>query len=225
MLSFHERSGLSNPSAEPRLGKSWKNRLSPLPFSSFSSLSPHCYPVHIQFSIMALHLTQSKRLQIVIFISLSFFITEISSTGAKYPLLTIVCWLLLNSWVLHEFSCPCRRRLPLCTISPFPFLLRTGGGWQVLVEWSHWICCCICRFEGSKSSFHPLVLASNRNKISAKKDSPQDLSFGWQRARLLGAFFNGVFLLALGVSIFLQSIERFVSVQGMWHPVYQHCSC
>jgi zinc transporter 1 len=30
---------------------------------------------------------------------------------------------------------------------------------------------------------------------------------------LLGAFFNGAFLLALGVSIFLQSIERFVSIK------------
>ena len=59
-------------------------------------------------------------------------------------------------------------------------------------------------------------LASHEKQISAKKDSPQDLSFGWQRSRLLGAFFNGVFLLALGVSIFLQSIERFVSVQGVW---------
>jgi zinc transporter 1 len=30
---------------------------------------------------------------------------------------------------------------------------------------------------------------------------------------LLGAFFNGAFLLALGVSILLQSIERFISVR------------
>lgn len=43
------------------------------------------------------------------------------------------------------------------------------------------------------------------------------MTFGWQRATLLGAFFNGVFLLALGVSIFLQSIERFVSVQRSYH--------
>lgn len=43
--------------------------------------------------------------------------------------------------------------------------------------------------------------------------SPQGFSFGWARAQLLGAFFNGVFLLALGLSIFLQSIERFISLQ------------
>uniref|UniRef100_A0A093VHV3 Zinc/cadmium resistance protein n=1 Tax=Talaromyces marneffei PM1 TaxID=1077442 RepID=A0A093VHV3_TALMA len=62
------------------------------------------------------------------------------------------------------------------------------------------------------------IVAYAALKISAKKDSPQDLSFGWQRSRLLGAFFNGVFLLALGVSIFLQSIERFVSLQLVDHP-------
>ncbi|EFX05457.1 cation efflux family protein [Grosmannia clavigera kw1407] len=54
--------------------------------------------------------------------------------------------------------------------------------------------------------------------ISERSSSPQDLSFGWQRARLLGAFFNGVFLLALGISIFLQSIERFVALQHVNNP-------
>jgi Co/Zn/Cd efflux system component len=50
-------------------------------------------------------------------------------------------------------------------------------------------------------------------QISERENSPDALSFGWQRASLLGAFFNGTFLLALGVSIFLQSVERFVSLQ------------
>ncbi|OAA65950.1 cation efflux family protein [Niveomyces insectorum RCEF 264] len=54
--------------------------------------------------------------------------------------------------------------------------------------------------------------------ISERSDSPQELSFGWQRARLLGAFFNGVFLLALGISIFLQSLERFISLQNVENP-------
>lgn len=39
------------------------------------------------------------------------------------------------------------------------------------------------------------------------------MSFGWHRAQILGAFFNGVFLLALSVSTFLQSIERLISLQ------------
>ncbi|KAK6543336.1 hypothetical protein TWF694_000088 [Orbilia ellipsospora] len=55
-------------------------------------------------------------------------------------------------------------------------------------------------------------------KISESSDSPKELCFGWQRANLLGAFFNGVFLLALSVSIFLQSIERFISVQEIENP-------
>lgn len=50
-------------------------------------------------------------------------------------------------------------------------------------------------------------------QISERAKSPTDLSFGWQRARLLGAFFNGVFLLALGISIFLQTIERFITIE------------
>jgi zinc transporter 1 len=48
---------------------------------------------------------------------------------------------------------------------------------------------------------------------SEQTDSPEELSFGWQRAQLLGAFFNGVLLLGLGISIFLQSIERFIALQ------------
>ncbi|KAI0841358.1 cation efflux protein [Hypoxylon sp. FL0890] len=54
--------------------------------------------------------------------------------------------------------------------------------------------------------------------ISERAVSPQNFSFGWARARLLGAFFNGVFLLALGISIFLQSIERFISIQRVENP-------
>lgn len=50
-------------------------------------------------------------------------------------------------------------------------------------------------------------------KISQRSKHPKELSFGWQRAQLLGAFFNGVFLLSLGISIFLQSIDRFVSLE------------
>ncbi|KAK0107191.1 hypothetical protein ONS95_003896 [Cadophora gregata] len=56
-------------------------------------------------------------------------------------------------------------------------------------------------------------------RISMKEKTPKGLSFGWQRAQLLGAFFNGVFLLALGVSIFLQSIERFVSLERVENPM------
>jgi len=54
--------------------------------------------------------------------------------------------------------------------------------------------------------------------VTERKTSPADLSFGWQRASLLGAFFNGSFLIALGISIALQSIERFISIEHVQNP-------
>ncbi|KAL8859968.1 MAG: hypothetical protein Q9178_003517 [Gyalolechia marmorata] len=73
-------------------------------------------------------------------------------------------------------------------------------------------------------SFHNLsdlisfVIALVALKMSEREDPPSSFSFGWQRIRLLGAFFNGVFLVALGLSIFLQSIERFISIQHVKNP-------
>ncbi|KXN81684.1 Zinc/cadmium resistance protein [Leucoagaricus sp. SymC.cos] len=45
-----------------------------------------------------------------------------------------------------------------------------------------------------------------------------EFTFAFHRAELVGAFFNGVFLLALALSIFLQSIERFVNIQTIEDP-------
>ncbi|KAL8735931.1 MAG: hypothetical protein Q9166_000493 [cf. Caloplaca sp. 2 TL-2023] len=73
-------------------------------------------------------------------------------------------------------------------------------------------------------SFHYLsdlinfVVALVALKMSEREDSHKKLSFGWQRIQLLGAFFNGVFLVALGLSIFLQSIQRFISIQHVENP-------
>ncbi|KJK80383.1 hypothetical protein H634G_04622 [Metarhizium anisopliae BRIP 53293] len=47
---------------------------------------------------------------------------------------------------------------------------------------------------------------------------PKEFTFGWQRATLLGAFFNGVFLVALGVSILVQAIERFTHTLHIDEP-------
>ncbi|KAF1836389.1 cation efflux protein [Decorospora gaudefroyi] len=55
-------------------------------------------------------------------------------------------------------------------------------------------------------------------QVTERKASPADLSFGWARAQLLGAFFNGAVLLALGLSIALQSVERFVSIERVQNP-------
>ncbi|KAJ7504298.1 CDF zinc transporter [Mycena galericulata] len=43
-------------------------------------------------------------------------------------------------------------------------------------------------------------------------------TYAFHRAELVGAFFNGVFLLALALSIFLQSIERFVNIEQVNTP-------
>merc|ERR1712000_263109 len=43
-------------------------------------------------------------------------------------------------------------------------------------------------------------------------------TYGWQRAETLGALVNGVFLVALCLSIFLEAIQRFVEPQEVSHP-------
>ncbi|KAF8075090.1 CDF-like metal transporter [Lyophyllum atratum] len=45
-----------------------------------------------------------------------------------------------------------------------------------------------------------------------------NFTFAFHRAELVGAFFNGVFLLALALSIFLQSLERFINIQPIEAP-------
>ena len=52
------------------------------------------------------------------------------------------------------------------------------------------------------------------HQLSRRPRAPSHLTFGYQRAKLLGGFANGVFLVAVGVSIVCQSIERFIDVRG-----------
>ncbi|EOD46997.1 putative cation diffusion facilitator 1 protein [Neofusicoccum parvum UCRNP2] len=68
-------------------------------------------------------------------------------------------------------------------------------------------------------AFHYVCAQLTLHAATERGVSPQGFSFGWARAQLLGAFFNGVFLLALGLSIFLQSIERFISLQHVNNPL------
>merc|ERR1712000_243383 len=44
-------------------------------------------------------------------------------------------------------------------------------------------------------------------------------TYGWQRAETLGALINGVFLVALCMSIFLEAIQRFVEPQEVSSPI------
>ncbi|KAF2229334.1 cation diffusion facilitator family metal ion transporter [Viridothelium virens] len=67
-----------------------------------------------------------------------------------------------------------------------------------------------------------LTLSTRPPATSTSSSPPSSfsstLSFGYARAPLLAAFFNAVFLLALGVSIFLQSVERFVALSKVEQP-------
>ncbi|KAF7591610.1 hypothetical protein BBP40_001310 [Aspergillus hancockii] len=113
---------------------------------------------------MVFHLTRERRLTLVISISASFFLAEIS-VGFYTRSLALVA-------------------------DAFHYLNDLVG----------------------------FIVALIALKISQRSKHPKELSFGWQRAQLLGAFFNGVFLLSLGVSVFLQSVDRFVSVEKLENP-------
>ena len=47
-----------------------------------------------------------------------------------------------------------------------------------------------------------------------KNTSQQHYTYGWQRAEVLGALINAVFLIALCFTIFLEAIKRFVENEG-----------
>ncbi|KAJ6044677.1 hypothetical protein N7499_007179 [Penicillium canescens] len=113
---------------------------------------------------MALHLSRSTRLAVVIGISTCFFLAEISL-----------------GFYTHSIA--------------------------LIADAFHYL-----------NDLVSFIIALVALKKSECTDSPRELSFGWQRAQLLGAFFNGVLLFGLGISIFLQSIERFIALQHVQNP-------
>ncbi|KAF2426510.1 cation efflux protein [Tothia fuscella] len=56
-------------------------------------------------------------------------------------------------------------------------------------------------------------------KVAGEKTSSKMYTYGWQRAETLGALVNGVFLVALCMTIFLEAIQRFVEPQEVSQPV------
>jgi len=56
-------------------------------------------------------------------------------------------------------------------------------------------------------------------KVAHQKASSKMYTYGWQRAETLGALVNGVFLVALCLSIFLEAIQRFVEPQAVSNPM------
>lgn len=56
-------------------------------------------------------------------------------------------------------------------------------------------------------------------KMANKSSAPKMYTYGYQRAETLGALVNGVFLVALCVTIFLDAIQRFVEPQIVSNPM------
>ncbi|KAK3716705.1 Zinc resistance conferring protein [Vermiconidia calcicola] len=56
-------------------------------------------------------------------------------------------------------------------------------------------------------------------KVANQRTSSNTFTYGWQRAETLGALVNGVFLVALCVTIFLDAIARFVEPQHVKKPM------
>lgn len=55
-------------------------------------------------------------------------------------------------------------------------------------------------------------------KVAKSRGVDHQFTYGWQRAEILGALVNGVFLVALCLSIFLEAIQRFVEPQVVTNP-------
>lgn len=58
-----------------------------------------------------------------------------------------------------------------------------------------------------------LIVALYAIRIS-KSPETDLLTYGWKRAEILAAFFNGIFLVALSVSIIIHAIQRFIHIEG-----------
>ncbi|KAJ9669029.1 Zinc resistance conferring protein [Coniosporium apollinis] len=55
-------------------------------------------------------------------------------------------------------------------------------------------------------------------KVANQKTKSKMYTYGWQRAETLGALVNGVFLVALCLSIFLEAIQRLIEPQEVSNP-------
>ncbi|KAJ5698712.1 hypothetical protein N7462_000717 [Penicillium macrosclerotiorum] len=57
-------------------------------------------------------------------------------------------------------------------------------------------------------------------RVANRETSSKMYTYGWQRAETLGALVNGVFLVALCMSIFLEAIQRLVEPQEVQNPKF-----
>ncbi|KAG6845780.1 hypothetical protein H0H87_003834 [Tephrocybe sp. NHM501043] len=70
----------------------------------------------------------------------------------------------------------------------------------------------------NSSDVMSLIVALYAIKLTANSSADSRYSYGWHRAEILAALVNGVFLLALCFTIFLEAIERFFSTPDISNP-------
>ncbi|KAF8424489.1 cation efflux protein [Tirmania nivea] len=104
------------------------------------------------------------------------------------------------------------RIVTLLVIDSIFFFLEIGVGYTV-----HSLALVADSFHMLNDVFS-LLVALWAIKLSRQK-STSSYTYGWQRAEVLGALINGVFLLALCLSIFLEAIQRFFSPPFISNPV------
>nr|CAG8442838.1 5444_t:CDS:2 [Entrophospora candida]CAG8547842.1 13609_t:CDS:2 [Entrophospora candida] len=64
-----------------------------------------------------------------------------------------------------------------------------------------------------------LIVALYAAKISKRTKFSSKYSYGWQRAEILGALINGVFLISLCLSIFIEALQRFFYAEEISQPI------
>ncbi|EPY51758.1 zinc ion transporter Zhf1 [Schizosaccharomyces cryophilus OY26] len=63
-----------------------------------------------------------------------------------------------------------------------------------------------------------LLVALWATKLAHSTDYESKYTYGWQRAEILGALANGVFLIALCMFIFMEAIQRFIEPPSVSNP-------
>lgn len=63
-----------------------------------------------------------------------------------------------------------------------------------------------------------LLVSLQAIRLAKRRGPTKTNTYGWQRAEQLGALVNGVFLIALSFTIFVEAIQRFISPVGKRCP-------
>lgn len=63
-----------------------------------------------------------------------------------------------------------------------------------------------------------LIIGLYAIRLAQKSASDSSYTYGWQRAEVLGALANSVFLLALCFTIYVESLQRFFQVERIKNP-------